>query len=217
MMRNTSNRCLEPDNRLSYPEDDELAQPSQMRMNSFDAHRREMDDLSSSKPRLAFSPSNRQLSSSKALLRQNSSRKNLAHSSSRHRLRRKSVSYPDMFEGEIAGSIFMKQTHSAAAGLTPGEEDGEGLRLAIDQQQQPQQPQRKLSQKLFSTWFFTNPKSQGGRDADRPSEGGQNADRPNGSGEDKERSTSSLTAVISKKFSAARDFRHLNFSMPQSM
>ena len=70
---------------------------------------------------------------------------------------------------------------------------------------------------MFSTWFFTNPKSQGGRDADRPSEGGQNADRPNGSGEDKERSTSSLTAVISKKFSAAKDFRHLNFSMPQSM
>jgi len=225
MMRNTSNRCLEPDNRLSYPEDDELAQPSQMRMNSFDAHRREMDDLSSSKPRLAFSPSNRQLSSSKALLRQNSSRKNLAHSSSRHRLRRKSVSYPDMFEGEIAGSIFMKQTsvmNTAATNLTPGEEDGEGLQLAIDQQQQQQQPQRKLSQKLFSTWFFTNPK-RGGQDADRPSEGGgQDADRPsgsgnNGSGEDKERSTSSLTAVISKKFSAAKDFRHLNFSMPQSM
>lgn len=150
-----------------------------------------------------------------------------------------------MFEGEIAGSIFMKQTNTAAASLTPGEDDGEGLRLAIDQQQQQQQrPQRKLSQKLFSTWFFTNPKSQGGQDADRPNGsgqdadrlnghggqdadrhsggGGQDADRPNGSGnngssEDKERSTSSLTAVISKKFSAARDFRHLNFSMPQSM
>jgi len=197
-MRNTSNRCLEPENRLSYQEE-EGPQSSQMRMNNFDAHRREMDDLSSSKPRLAFSQSNRQLSSSKALLKQNSSRKNLAHSSSRHRLRRKSVSYPDMFEGEIAGSIFMKQTGS----LNPGEEDGEGLHLAIDRQQQ--RPQKKLSQKLFSTWFFTNPKSD--QDTDRP---GSNSE------EDRERSTS-LTSVISKKFSAAKDFRHLNFSMPQSM
>lgn len=136
-------------------------------------------------------------------------------------MRRRSISYPDLFEGDISNLVCKKplyptQDYSKQHPSTPiSEEEQGGLTFKMDSQPQGgltlkidanKPSHRKLSEKIFSTWFFK--KSGENKEDDAIMEAREEEDR---------RKKTSLSAIVGDKFTAARDFRHLNVTVPQSM
>jgi len=164
----------------------------------------------SSRLRLRHNSSRAELRHSAALGR-NSSRQSLKKVSSRLGLRRRSISYPDMFEAEISDPLFKKSAlllnnNNTADMLDQmgdrlaDHQEAEGLSLKIDALVTSKD--KNLCQKIFSNWFFKRSEASSEQD-----------------GEEKPRAKkkSSLSEIVNKQFCAAKDFRHLNYAVPQSM
>lgn len=117
-----------------------------------------------------------------------------------------------MFEAEISDPLFKKSalllqhnnntSHVAdqMGDRLSDHQEQDGLSLKIDSLAAASKD-RNLCQKIFSSWFF------------KRSEGSEQ------DGEEKPRAKkkSSLSEIVNKQFSAAKDFRHLNCAVPQSM
>jgi len=131
--------------------------------------------------------------------------------SSKLGLRRKSISYPDLFEGDISNTVYKKSLYLSQHNTQTAhmDEPSDGLTLKIDK---PTHESSNLQQKLLSHWFFKKSTS---RLADTEDQLEVRSGDPTSIQDPKKKSL--LANVIKKHFTAAKDFRQLNIAIPQSM
>jgi len=158
---------------------------------------------------------NDQNSKSRQSLKTIISKPSLNRISSKLGLRRRSISYPEMFEGDISAgqcrqTLFLSPDYSSRKPKEFGDQELGGLSLNIDKHK----TKKNIQQKLFSTWFF---KRQNEGISDEELHLIRKDDISNAPDMAEDKKKSKISELISKRFTAAKDFRNLNVIVPQSM